>query len=85
MLNGLKSLCKNYSNLIINARGLGTFCSFDGTSPQIRDKIVINLKNKGIQCGPSGDVGFRFRPALIFNKTHADILLKRLDSVLKSL
>jgi 4-aminobutyrate aminotransferase/(S)-3-amino-2-methylpropionate transaminase len=85
LLNGLKKLCRSYSNLIANARGLGTFCSFDGVTPQIRDKIVSELKNNGVQCGASGDFTFRIRPSLIFTKKHADLFLNRLNDVLKSL
>ena len=47
MLENLKKLCKKYSNLISNARGLGTFSSFDGATPEIRDQIVQRLKNSG--------------------------------------
>jgi hypothetical protein len=47
MLNGLKKLCKDYPKLIANARGLGTFCAFDGADANIRDKIVQGLKNSG--------------------------------------
>lgn len=85
MLDGLKRLCKTYPNLIANARGLGTFTAFDGTTAQVRDKIVTKLKNSGIQCGASGDVAFRIRPALIFTQKHASIFLDRLDKALQSL
>ena len=47
MLENLKKMCKQYSNLIANARGLGTFSSFDGATPEVRDKIVQRLKNLG--------------------------------------
>jgi 4-aminobutyrate aminotransferase/(S)-3-amino-2-methylpropionate transaminase len=85
MLSGLKSMCKNHPNLILNARGLGTFCAFDGVTPQIRDSIVSGLKNVGVQCGSSGDTAFRIRPSLVFTKKHVDIFLNRLENVLKSL
>lgn len=84
MLRNLKDFCKTYPNLIANARGLGTFCAFDGASAKVRDDIIQKLKNMGIQCGSSGDVAFRLRPSLIFTKKHADILFDRLDKALKT-
>ncbi len=85
MLDKLKLFCKQYSNLILNARGLGTYSSIDGVTPEIRDKIIEKLKNSGIQCGACGDCTLRIRPALIFTKKHADIFLDRLETVLKSM
>lgn len=84
MLDNLKKLCKKHSNLIENARGLGTFQAFDGKSAEIRDALVQKLRNSGIQCGASGDLALRIRPSLIFGKKHAEIFLDRLEKVLKS-
>jgi 4-aminobutyrate aminotransferase/(S)-3-amino-2-methylpropionate transaminase len=81
----LKAACNDYPNLIADARGLGTFSSFDGRTPQIRDQIVQRLKNSGIQCGGSGDRTFRIRPSLIFTQKHADIFLDKLNQVLAKL
>ena len=53
MLKSLKKMCKHHSNLIANARGLGTFSSFDGATPEVRDKIVQRLKNSGISVKKS--------------------------------
>jgi 4-aminobutyrate aminotransferase/(S)-3-amino-2-methylpropionate transaminase len=68
----------------MNARGLGTFQAFDGSSSEVRDKIVLKMRNLGVQCGASGDLALRLRPALIFKQKHAEILLDRLDRALKS-
>ncbi len=48
MLSGLKKYCKDYSNLINSARGLGTFSSFDAVDAATRDKILTKLKSSGI-------------------------------------
>lgn len=40
MLRGLESLQSKYPNLIMNARGRGTFCAIDFTTPQLRDAAV---------------------------------------------
>lgn len=84
MLDNLKRLCKSHSNLIMNARGLGTFLAIDGATAETRDKIVQKLRNSGIQCGASGDVALRLRPSLIFTQKHAEIFIDRLEKVLKS-
>lgn len=47
LLSNLKSLCKTYPKLIANARGLGTFCAFDGSSAKVRDDLITKLKNMG--------------------------------------
>ena len=47
MLDNLKKLCKQYSSLIMNARGLGTFLAIDGATPSIRDNLIVKLRNNG--------------------------------------
>lgn len=85
LLDGLKKACKDYPHLIMNARGLGTFCSFDGVNVGVRDKILSNLKQLGIQSGACGDQSIRLRPSLIFTKKHAELYFDRLHKALKSI
>jgi 4-aminobutyrate aminotransferase/(S)-3-amino-2-methylpropionate transaminase len=47
LLNGLKDLSKQYSQLILNARGRGTFCAFDMPTSSTRDKFVSQMRNAG--------------------------------------
>lgn len=47
LLNGLKDLNKQYSGLIQNARGRGTFCAFDMPSGSIRDRYLAQMRNAG--------------------------------------
>ena len=47
LLNGLKEISKKYSQLILNARGRGTFCAFDMPTAAIRDKYVGEMRNAG--------------------------------------
>jgi 4-aminobutyrate aminotransferase/(S)-3-amino-2-methylpropionate transaminase len=84
MLKGLKEMCKQYPHLIDSARGLGTFCAFNGVDPRVRDQIVSRLKNAGVLNGGCGDRTVRIRPSLIFTQKHADIFLDKLNGVLKS-
>lgn len=78
-LDGLKKLCKMYPDIARNARGLGTFCAIDCPSSEIRDTVINDLRNRGIQSGPAGLFSIRLRPSLIFTKKHADILLDRFE------
>jgi 4-aminobutyrate aminotransferase/(S)-3-amino-2-methylpropionate transaminase len=84
LLDGLRASCKQYPHMIGNARGLGTFCAFDAHDSQTRDKLVLKLKNLGIQCGASGDLAVRIRPSLVFTKDHASLFLDRLNQALRS-
>jgi 4-aminobutyrate aminotransferase / (S)-3-amino-2-methylpropionate transaminase len=84
LLNGLKKFCQQFPNVINSARGLGTFCSFDGADVKTRDQIIDKLRNNGIQCGPCGDKTMRLRPSLIFTKKHCDIFFDKFEHVLKS-
>jgi 4-aminobutyrate aminotransferase-like enzyme len=47
MLYHLKKFCKRYPDLILNARGLGTFTAIDGVTAGIRDKIIVKLRSLG--------------------------------------
>ncbi len=47
LLNGLKDISKNYPQLILNARGRGTFCAFDMPTSSTRDKFISEMRNAG--------------------------------------
>ncbi|XP_019866983.1 4-aminobutyrate aminotransferase, mitochondrial [Aethina tumida] len=80
---GLLQLEKEFPNLIHSVRGRGTFLAFHAQNAKLRDDIVARLKNKGVLLGGCGNDSVRLRPALIFQPTHAVILLDRLRAVLK--
>ncbi|CAF0781881.1 unnamed protein product [Didymodactylos carnosus] len=84
LLNGLKDLSKKYPNLILNTRGLGTFCAFDMKNSSVRDKFTTKMRNAAVMIGPCGDVSIRFRPALIFTEKHANIFLDKMNEVVKN-
>lgn len=51
MLKGLEALQTKYPKLILNARGRGTFCAIDFSTPELRDKAIkvcIKRDNKTI-------------------------------------
>lgn len=47
LLNGLRDLNKKYPQLILNARGRGTFCAFDMPNSSTRDKYISHMRNAG--------------------------------------
>lgn len=79
---GLQRLAERYPQDIQNLRGQGqgTFIAWD--TPR-RDEILKNAKAHGINIGGSGMEAVRLRPMLIFQRHHADLLLERLEAVLK--
>eukprot|EP00735_Rhodelphis_limneticus_P009644 TRINITY_DN2840_c1_g1::TRINITY_DN2840_c1_g1_i1::g.6129::m.6129 TRINITY_DN2840_c1_g1::TRINITY_DN2840_c1_g1_i1::g.6129 ORF type:complete len:498 (+),score=118.73,sp/Q55FI1/GABT_DICDI/53.80/0.0,Aminotran_3/PF00202.16/2.5e-88 TRINITY_DN2840_c1_g1_i1:43-1536(+) len=85
LLQGLQELETKYPNLVHRARGAGTFCAIDGRTPEIRDKIVNILRQRGVESGGSGDQTLRLRPSLVFKPKHAAQFLDILDGSLKSL
>ena len=74
-----------YSSKVKNVRGEGLFLAFDLPSAELRDNLVDGLRREGIESGGSGVAALRFRPQLIFTPKHADIVLDKLDKVLKAL
>lgn len=82
LYRGLKSLAQRYPDQIQNLRGesMGTFIAFD--SPR-RDFLVSKAKDFGMNIGGCGASAIRLRPMLIFQQRHADILLERLERMLK--
>ncbi|CAG2100380.1 unnamed protein product [Medioppia subpectinata] len=85
MLKGLESLQNKYPNILLRARGKGTFCAIDFHTPELRDKAVKVLHKNGIHCGGSGAATLRVRTTLTFNNTHVDIFLKKFELSLKEL
>ena len=85
LLKGLEEACKNFPDLIHSARGLGTYCAFDAVDAKMRDRLAVQLRNNGIQCGGSGVQTIRLRPCLTFTPKHADVFLNILNKVLSTL
>ncbi|ETS87897.1 4-aminobutyrate aminotransferase [Pestalotiopsis fici W106-1] len=79
---GIEGLRKKYPDQIKNLRGkgMGTFIAFDTPN---RDKLLVQAKSLGVNVGGSGEEAVRLRPMLIFQQYHADILLDRLETLLR--
>lgn len=79
---GLVDLQGRYPHLIKDARGLGTFLAISCESMNARDKLSATLRSIGLNNGGCGINSIRFRPALIYNDTHAHTTIELLDAAL---
>ena len=84
-IDGFMFFQKRYPGLVSRARGLGTFCSFDLPDGVTRDKVIHELRQRGVHTGACGEKTLRFRPALIFQKQHVDIFMDQFNIVLSQM
>nr|XP_002742104.2 PREDICTED: 4-aminobutyrate aminotransferase, mitochondrial-like [Saccoglossus kowalevskii] len=85
LLENIQKLQDKYSKLLKNTRGIGTFCAVDAKDVVTMQKIMELMRNKGVQMGSCGAHTIRFRPTLVFQKHHVDIVMKLFDEVLQDL
>lgn len=85
LLGGLQLLAKLHSNVLSNARGIGTFCAMDFDSPDHRNQFVAAIKKRGVNIGGCGDLSIRFRPTLSFTPKHAAMFLRIAEETLCAL
>lgn len=71
--------------MISNIRGRGTLVAWDHESSAQRDKCVNDALENGLLLGGCGTHAIRLRPALIFERRHAEELLDLLEKTLKRL
>ena len=84
LVDGLSELQSRHS-VIAQARGAGTFASFDVVDAPTRDRLVKAALANGVEMGGSGERAVRFRPALIFGPRHVAEVLDRLETSIRSL
>lgn len=82
LLENLKSIQKEYPNLVSNSRGLGLMCSFDLPSRELRDKFRQLAYNKKLLILGCGEKSIRFRPPLNVTKEEIDKGLNIIKNVL---
>ncbi|KAL8592664.1 hypothetical protein ACOMHN_037604 [Nucella lapillus] len=85
MLNGLLEVQGTYPGMLSRARGLGTIAAVDCPDAATRDKVLVRMRNRGVNLGSCGTSTLRVRPALILQRHHVDIFLNVLRDVLKDL
>ena len=83
LMKGLLDLQSRYPQFVKNARGRGTFCAIDCDSGARRDEVLAQLRRLGVHAGGCGEAAIRLRPALVFQPHHANIVLQKLEDVLK--
>lgn len=85
LLNDLEQFARKYSALVKNARGRGTYCAIDFSTPDLRAKAIQLLHENGVHCGGSGETALRIRTTLTFSERHVDLFSERFEKVLKQL
>ncbi|KAK0529671.1 4-aminobutyrate transaminase [Tilletia horrida] len=70
----------------LRGKGEGTFIAWDAPTVEARDRLIGKMRNEwGINMGGCGDRAVRLRPMLIFEESHADVLLYALERALAEL
>jgi len=72
----LKELEDLYPDIFSGTRGMGTFCAIDVKDPLTLQTLLQGMRNRGVQMGSCGVSSIRFRPTLVFQKHHVDILME---------
>jgi len=81
MLDGLKDLQARFPGVFHAARGLGTFIAVDCPTEAMRDRFVLEMRKNGALVGGCGESTVRFRPSLVFEPKHAEILVDVMNKV----
>ena len=82
IMRGLYDLETRFPEVLSRARGLGTLCAIDVKNLALRDKIIHNLRQRGINLGGCGEASIRIRPSLTFTPHHANIMMDNFNVVL---
>ncbi|XP_060063396.1 4-aminobutyrate aminotransferase, mitochondrial-like [Ylistrum balloti] len=85
LLSGLYDMQTKYPGILSKARGLGTYCAIDFKDADTRDKVLNELRQKGVHLGSCGNCTIRFRPTLALFRDHVDIFLDAFNSVIGGL
>ena len=62
----LNTLAAKYPQFIDNVRGKGTYLAFDCESVELRNSLVAELRQQGVNSGGCGAKSMRLRPTLYF-------------------
>ncbi|KAM3125526.1 4-aminobutyrate aminotransferase [Candidozyma auris] len=81
----LEVIAGKYPHKMQNLRGenFGTFIAWDCESPTHRNELLLKMRGAGVNIGGCGERSVRLRPSLVFEPTHANVLLNALEHVMK--
>lgn len=85
LLAGLHVLEGDFPSLLANARAAGCFAAIDVRDGFTRDRLVGELRQRGMETGGCGEHGIRFRPALVFGPRHAEEALEHLQAACRAM
>ncbi|XP_076674863.1 4-aminobutyrate aminotransferase, mitochondrial [Andrena cerasifolii] len=85
LLCQLNTLQHEFPQLMSAVRGRGFIIAFDMSSKDMKNKLMHQIRSKGIQVGDCGTRSIQLRPSLIFGEYHADIFLETLRACLQEL
>ena len=83
--DGLRNISKKHQGMIGRVRGRGTFVALSVNNTELRDKVIWELRQAGVQAGGCGAFSIRLRPSMIFTPTHAQEFLKIFEGVMDNL
>ena len=72
-------LCRIYS--LENVRGIGLMIAFDLSDRKTRDDFVVNLKNCGMICNPTGEKSVRLHPNLAVSDSEIENCISMIRSI----
>ena len=84
LLEGLRSIHRDFPDFTSNPRGLGLFCALDLASPELRTSAISRAQDLGMIVLSTGHQGLRFRPALNLTTEDLDLGLELLRQSLKA-
>ena len=85
LLHGLDHLCREFPNILSNARGRGLMCAFDLANGDKRDAFKAKLLQERLLVVGCGARSIRFRPHLIITAEEIGIILHAIRNVLKTI
>ncbi|XP_077979924.1 4-aminobutyrate aminotransferase, mitochondrial-like [Glandiceps talaboti] len=85
LLEKLEELQIAYPDVFSRARGLGTLCAIETRDNLTMQTLVQNMRDRGVQVGNCGTKCLRFRPSLVFQKHHVDIIMKTFHEVVEDM
>ena len=83
LLEGLERLQAKFPSVLANARGVGTLVAVDCATTEMREKLLKDLLQGGVDIGGCGTSTIRARPSLTFTSAHAGVFLEIFERVLE--